>query len=218
MRLATVCVGEPAFMRDGTELVRTGICKTPALGPVRAGRLGLEGDGQADPDNHGGEFMAVYAYSADHYANWRAELGRDDLAHGQFGENLAIEGLAEARVCLGERWRIGSVELAVTQPRVPCFKLGLRMGDPAFVLRFSQSQRTGCYLRVLQEGSLQAGDPVTRIAPGDPEVPIDRLFAALMLEKGRAGAGLLARALENEHLSPAWRAAIRERLGRQLAP
>ena len=218
MRVVTVCVAEPAFVRDGAELVRTGIFKTPAHGPVRAGRLGLEGDGQADLDNHGGEFMAVYAYAANHYAAWRAELGRDDLAHGQFGENLSVEGLAEARVCLGERWRIGSVELAVTQPRVPCFKLGLRMGDPGFVRRFSQSRRTGCYLRVLQEGSLQAGDPVTRLAPGDPDVPIDRLFAALMLDKGREGASLLARALENEHLSPAWRAAIRERLGRPLAP
>lgn len=218
MRLATVSVGLPAFVRDGPELVRTAIVKQPVAGPVAVRRLGLQGDGQADPENHGGEFMAVYAYSADHYAAWRDELARDDFAHGRFGENLTVEGLDEARAFLGDRWRIGSAAFAVTQPRVPCFKLGIRMGDPGFVKRFGRSLRTGCYLRVLHEGTIEAGDAVELEARGDPRVTIRDLFEALILKKGHDGAGVLACALESEHLSPAWRGAIRERLDRRLGP
>lgn len=218
MRLATICVGRPAFLRDGQELVRTAIRKGPVSGPVRVGRTNLEGDAQADLDNHGGEHMAVYAYPAEHYAAWRGELARDDLAHGRFGENLTVEDLDEARTFLGDRWRIGSAAFAVTQPRVPCFKLAICMGDPGFVKRFSRSLRTGCYLRVLQEGTIEAGDAVELEARGDPRVTIRDLFEALILKKGRDGAGVLAYALESEHLSPAWRVAIRERLDRRLGP
>lgn len=212
MRLATICVGRPAFVRDGPELVRTGIFKAAVAGPLRASRLGLEGDGQADLEEHGGEFMAAYAYSADHYATWRAELGRDDLAHGHFGENLVVEGLLEADTFLGDRWQVGSTLFAVTQPRVPCFKLGLRFGDPGIVKRFTRSLRCGCYLRVLREGTIAAGDAVERVTRGDERVPIDRLFEAMTLKKGHDGAAVLQRALESADLSPAWRAAIRERL------
>lgn len=217
MRLATISVGRPAFVRDGPELVRTGIFKQPVAGPVRASRLGLDGDGQADLEEHGGEFMAAYAYSADHYSAWRTELQRDDLAHGHFGENLSVEGLAEANTFLGDRWQIGGALFAVAQPRVPCFKLGLRFGDPGIVKRFTRSLRCGCYLRVLREGSIMAGDMVELVERGDPRVPIDRLFEAMTLKKGRDGAGVLERALESADLSPAWRAAIRERLDRPLA-
>lgn len=218
MRLATLCVGLPALVRDGDEWVRTGIRKLPVTGAVRATRLGLEGDGQADLENHGGEFKAVYAYSADHYPTWRAELGRDDLVHGHFGENLTLEGLQESSTFLGDVWRIGGTQLAVTQPRVPCFKLGLRFGDPGMVKRFSQSRRTGCYLRVLQEGFIEAGAPVEPLERGDARVPIDRLYAALMLDKGGGGREILAAALENRHLAPTWRSSIRERLDRRLGP
>lgn len=218
MRVATLSVGLPVLVRDGDGWVRTGIRKAPVAGAVRATRLGLDGDGQADLDNHGGEFKAVYAYSADHYPAWRAELGRDDLVHGHFGENLTLEGLQESSTFLGDQWRIGGALLAVTQPRVPCFKLGLRFGDPGIVKRFSQSRRTGCYLRVLQEGTIEAGAPVELVDRGDARVPIDRLYAALMLDKGKEGREILAAALENLHLAPAWRVSIRERLDRRLGP
>lgn len=212
MRLATTCVGRPAFVRDGPELVRTGIFKQPVAGAVRASRLGLDGDGQADLEEHGGEFMAIYAYPADHYPAWRAELQRDDLAHGHFGENFTIEGFAEGATFLGDRWQVGSALFAVTQPRVPCFKLGIRLGDPGIVKRFTRSLRSGCYLRVLREGVVEAGDPVELVERGDARVPIDRLFEAMTLKKGRDGADILEHALESADLSPAWRAAIRERL------
>lgn len=218
MRLATICVARPTLVRDGTELVKTAIFKRPVAGPVRVGRTNLKGNGQADLENHGGEHMAVYAYSADHYPSWREELGRDDLEHGGFGENLTIEGLAESRAFLGDQWRIGSAAFAITQPRVPCFKLGIRMADPGIVKRFTRSLRSGCYLMVLQEGTIAAGDPVEVIARGKGEVRIDRLFEALMLKKAPDGAELLARALGETSLSPAWRSAIRERLGRTLGP
>lgn len=218
MRLATLSVGLPALVRDGEEWVRTGIRKAPVTGRVRATQLGLEGDGQADLENHGGEFKAVYAYSADHYPTWRAELGREELGHGHFGENLTLEGLQESSTFLGDVWRIGSAHFAVTQPRVPCFKLGLRFGDPGIVKRFSLSKRTGCYLRVLEEGVIEAGATVEVLERGDDRVPIDRLYAALMLDKGRAGREVLAAALENRHLAPAWRSSIRERLDRRLGP
>lgn len=212
MRLATICVAQPTYVRDGKEMVRTGIFKQPVAGPVRAGRTNLEGDGQADLENHGGEHMAVYAYSADHYAWWRQQLGRDELAHGSFGENLTIEGLDESQVCLGDEWRIGGARFAVTQPRVPCFKLGLRLGDPKVPKRFAKSLRTGCYLMVLEEGAVEAGDEVEPVQRGRRGIRVDRLFEALILSKERDTRGILASALEEEYLSPAWRAGIRAKL------
>lgn len=213
MKLVSVNVSRPVDIRDGKDLVRTAIFKKPVAGPVAVGRFNLEGDGQADLENHGGEHMAVYAYSLDHYAYFRQALGRDELPHGQFGENLTIEGLDEAQSFLGDRLAIGSAEFAVTQPRVPCYKLGLRFGDPTVPKLFSRSLRTGFYLRVLREGTLQAGDAVEVLERGAGEVRIDQLYEALIRPKGRDMSAILARALESEHLSPAWRAAIHERLG-----
>jgi MOSC domain-containing protein YiiM len=212
MRLATICVAQPAIVRDGKEMVRTGIFKQPAAGPVRVGRFNLDGDGQADLENHGGEHKAVYAYSADHYPWWRETLGREDLAHGHFGENLTIEGLDESAAFLGDHWRIGTARFALTQPRVPCFKLGLRFGDAKMPKAFARSLRTGCYLKVVEEGMIEPGDEVTLMQRGRHAIRIDRLFEALILTKSGDPAGILAHALEVEELSPEWRAPIRERL------
>ena len=165
MRLVTVSVGRPREVPDerrGT--VRTGIWKQPVDGPVRVGRLNLAGDGQADLEAHGGEHKAVYAYPLEHYAVWRRELGRDDLEPGGFGENLTVEGLLEADVHIGDQFRIGTAVLEVSQPRTPCFKLALRIGDPTLVRRFTESGRSGFYLRVITEGELAAGQPVERVA------------------------------------------------------
>lgn len=164
----TVSVGQPREVEDprrGT--VCTGIWKAPVSGPVRVARHNLAGDGQADLENHGGVDKAVYAYPAEHYAPWRTELGRADLAHGGFGENLTTEGLREDAVAIGARLRIGTAVLEVSQPRTPCFKLGLRFGDPALVKRFLASGRCGFYLRVVAEGALAAGDAIELLPPAE---------------------------------------------------
>jgi len=143
--------------------VVTGIFKGPVDGPVRVGATGLDGDRQADLDVHGGVDKAVYLYSADSYAWWREALGHD-LQPGELGENLTVTGLTDDVVGIGDRLRAGQALLEVTQPREPCFKLGIRMGDPRFVVRFREAGRTGFYARVIEEGVVAAGDPVEVVA------------------------------------------------------
>src|SRR5262249_2371294 len=148
----------PKLVEFRGQAVSTSILKEPVGGRVLVRRLSLEGDWQADLRSHGGMNKAVHAYPLEHYARWSQELGRDDLRPGQFGENLTLEGLTEEMVRLGDVIRVGSALLQVTQPRYPCFRLGIRMGDPLFPRRFLASGRTGFYLRVLQEGEVAAGD------------------------------------------------------------
>lgn len=214
MKLVSVNVSRPAEIRNGEDLVRTAIFKVPVAGPVAVRKCNLDGDGQADLENHGGEHKAVYAYSLDHYPYFRDALGRDEMPFGQFGENFTVSGLDETRSYLGDHQRIGSAEFAITQPRVPCFKLGLRFGDPKVPKLFSRSLRTGFYLKVLCEGFVQAGDEVEVTQRGHGEVRIDRLYEALIRPKGKDVAAVLARALEVAELAPEWRAAIHERLGK----
>lgn len=217
MKLISVNVALPAELQYGQGSIKTGIFKHPVSGPVRVGRYNLEGDGQADLDNHGGLHKAVYAYSTDHYAYWREALGRDDMAWGQFGENLSIAGLDEAERCIGDRLQIGSALFAVSQPRVPCYKLGIRFGDEHMPRMFSQAALTGFYLRVEREGVLQAGDAVDVIARGNPRVAVKPLFEAYMNRGGADAARILERALDVPELSPEWRAQIEKRLGRAPA-
>ena len=167
MRIASVNVGMPAPLPRGDGAVPSGIVKAPVAGRVRVARTNLAGDGQADLRVHGGPDKAVYAYPAEHYRTWARELGRDDLVPGFFGDNLTIEGIDEEDVLIGDRFRAGTALLEVSQPRIPCFKLGLRMGDPGFLKPFLASGRTGFYLRVIEEGELAAGDPVERVARGE---------------------------------------------------
>jgi MOSC domain-containing protein YiiM len=214
MQLISIQVGQPVEVVHGGRRVRTGIVKRAVQGAVTVGRCNLAGDGQADLDNHGGPHKAVYAYALEHYAFWRRELGRADLEYGSFGENLTIAGLDEAALRLGDQLDIGSACFSISQPRVPCFKLGLRLGDPDLPRRFAQSLRTGCYLQVLREGQLEAGDPVRLGERGDPRLALRTLFDAYRRPFDPAATRVLALALESPALSPAWREQIGQRLQR----
>ena len=168
MKLLSVNVSLPQEIRVNGQTVRTGIFKRPVEGRVRLGKLNLEGDAQGDLSVHGGPDKAVYAYAFEHYAYWTEKLGRHDLAPGQFGENFTVEGMTEDEIFLGDVFRIGEALLEVSQPRLPCFKLGLKMGDSKFPKQFLASGRLGFYLRVLEEGAVGAGDEITRVRT-DPE-------------------------------------------------
>ena len=212
MTLMSVNVSRPVEVQHGDRLIKTGIFKKPVTGSVRAKRHNLDGDGQADLDNHGGEHKAVYAYSLDHYAYWRRVLNREEIDYGQFGENLTVAGLDESDSCIGDQLQIGSALFTITQPRVPCFKLGIRLGDERMPKLFSESARTGFYLRVLREGLIEVGDTVNVVERGYGNVAIRTLFEAY-LKAGDGDASLtLVRALEVPELSPEWRAHINKRL------
>ena len=165
--LVSVNVGLPREVEFRGRRVRTGIWKEPVAGPVRVGRLNLEGDAQGDPDVHGGPSKAVYAYPSEHYELWRAELDMPDLGWGGFGENLTTAGLAETVVRIGDRLRIGTAEFQVTRPRLPCYKLAMRIARPDIERRFLVTGRTGFYLSVVLEGHVSAGDPIEFVASSE---------------------------------------------------
>jgi MOSC domain-containing protein YiiM len=158
-RVASLNVGRTRAIRTGTRSVSTAFWKSPVAGRVADRGVNVDGDEQADRSDHGGPDKAVYAYAIEETRTWERELGRD-LGHAAFGENLTTEGLDVSGALVGERWRIGTVLLEIAQPRLPCFKLGLRMGDPAFVRRFARASRPGAYLRIIEEGELGAGDTI----------------------------------------------------------
>ena len=214
MRLVSVNVSRPQPVAYGETSVMTGIFKTAVAGPVAVGRFNLAGDGQADLIHHGGESKAVYAYSLDHYAYWRETLACDDLPLGQFGENLTVAGLDESRSCLGDQLQIGSARFTISQPRVPCFKLGIRFSNARLPQMFALSLRTGFYLRVSKEGAIAAGDPVELTSKGDGNLSIRSLFDAYLKPNDLSARRLLARALDNPALSPEWRGHITGRLSK----
>jgi len=215
MKLMSVNVSRPVEVRHEGKLIQTGIFKRPVTGSVRVERHNLDGDGQADLDNHGGEHKAVYAYSLDHYAYWHKVLNRENMDCGQFGENLTIAGLDESESCIGDQLQIGSALFTITQPRVPCFKLGIRFADARMPKLFSESARTGFYLRVLREGSVEAGDTVEVVRRGCGKLPVRTLFVAYLKAGDGDAARILAQALEIPELSPEWRAHIAQRLERR---
>jgi MOSC domain-containing protein YiiM len=215
MILKSVNVSRPLEVQHGDKPITTGIFKQPATGPVRVGLYNLAGDGQADLVNHGGEHKAVYAYSLDHYAYWRALLKREEMNCGQFGENLTVAGLDESACCIGDRLQIGSALFTITQPRVPCFKLAIRFGDEKMPKLFSESARTGFYLKVLSEGAVEAGDAVSVVERGYGNVAVRRLFEAYLNRGDEEASRTLARALEVPELSPEWRKQIERRLERR---
>ncbi len=212
MRILSLNVGLPRQVEWRGKTVSTGIFKAPVEGRRGVTRVQIDGDGQADLTVHGGVDKAVYVYASEHYAWWRAELGRDDLAWGVFGENLTSEGLLDDDVAIGDRFRIGSVELRVTQPRMPCFKLGLRFGSADMVKRFQVSGRNGFYLAVTREGELGAGDAIERLerAEGSLSVPeVVRAYTA-----GADDLELVRRASGLAGLPEEWREHFRGRLSR----
>jgi len=211
MHLVSINVSLPrTFERDG-QTVTTGIFKKPVEGAVRLRALNLDGDAQADLSVHGGPFKAVYAYPVEHYATWARELGRSDLAHGQFGENFTVAGMLETEVLIGDRYRIGEALVEVSQPRMPCGKLALRMASSTFPKRFLASRRTGFYLRVLEEGLVEAGDPITREGRSADGVSVHDLVGLAYLHDDDPDKA--ARALRLPDLPPSWR----ERLEHQHA-
>ena len=176
MRVLSVNVGLPKTVRLMGRSVRTGFFKEPVRGAIPVSRLGLEGDGQADPRYHGGPEKAVYVYPSEHYAHWSAALSRADLTPGAFGENLTTEGLLENEIGIGDVLAIGSATLRVTQPRTPCAKLGLRMGSMRFVRVFAAAGRPGFYLGVVQEGMVEAGDAITLLRAARERPTVAEVF------------------------------------------
>ena len=210
LKLLSVNVGMPREVDWQGRLVRTSIFKSPVLGPVRVATLNLEGDEQSDLTVHGGVDKAVYVYPSEHYLFWREEISDLDLPWGAFGENFTTEGLLEGSVHIGDRFRVGSAEFVVTQPRMPCFKLGIRFGRPEIVKRFLRSGRTGFYLAVLEEGRVAAGDSMeslTRDEHGVSVADIVNLYKA-----DATNQDLLRRVSELPVLPPSWRDYFRKRL------
>jgi ferredoxin-NADP reductase/MOSC domain-containing protein YiiM len=203
MRLLSVNVGLPREVAWRGRTVRTAIFKAPVTGRRRVGRLNVEGDGQADLVGHGGEHRAVYVYDRSSYEHWSRFLDRDDLAPGHFGENFTVEGMPDDAVCVGGRYRIGGAVFEVTQPRVTCYKVGLRLEEPRMPALLYSHGRPGFYMRVIEEGEVGAGDAIERVAAG-PERMTVREISALLYLPGHTPAGL-RRALAIPALSEGWR-------------
>jgi ferredoxin-NADP reductase/MOSC domain-containing protein YiiM len=202
-RLLSVNVGLPRDITWHGKTVHTGVWKTPVEGPRTVGRLNIEGDGQGDLAGHGGEHRAVYVYQIDSYRYWQNQLGRNDFSYGQFGENFTVEGLSDADVCVGDRYRIGGALFEVTQPRVTCYRLGIRMNEPEMAALLVAHGRPGFYFRVLGEGEVAAGDEITQVASG-PERMSVREIDALLYMPGHPR-DQLERALRIPALSAGWR-------------
>ena len=176
MKILSVCVGTPKTLSHGRKKVTTAIFKQPVAGRIAATFLNLEGDGQADLSVHGGRDKAIYAYAHEHYARWAKELGIRELEPSQFGENLTVTGMTEDAVHPGDRYRLGTIEATVAQPRLPCFKLGIRLSDDTFPNRFLASGRLGFYLRVEREGTLQQDDAITLLHRPDHGISVYKLW------------------------------------------
>ena len=209
-KILSINVGLPREVAWRGKTFRTSIFKAPVSGRVRVARLNLQGDQQSNPTVHGGTDKAIYAYSSEHYAFWRNELPGTDLPWGAFGENLTTEGLLEDKVHVGDRFRAGSAEFIVTQPRMPCFKLGIRFNRPDMVKRFLRSRRTGFYLAVLREGDLAAGDSVDLVAEDNNHITVADVVGLYATDA--TNQDLLRRASELSALPESWRQYFRDRL------
>ena len=205
--LVSVNVGLPKDVPWQGRTVFTGVFKDPVAGSRRVGKLNIDGDGQGDLAGHGGEQRAVFVYQMDSYRYWERELGRNDFVYGQFGENFTVEGLPDDQVCIGDRYQIGSAVFEVTQPRVTCYRVGIRMNDPQIPALLVSHHRPGFYFRVLEEGDVQAGDKIIKVAPGPEQMTIADIDALLYLP-GHTRQGLL-RALRIPALSPGWQGSFR---------
>jgi MOSC domain-containing protein YiiM len=210
VKIISVCVGRPRQVAWRGKSVRTSIWKSTVKGRVRVTTLNVEGDEQSDSSVHGGADKAVYVYPFEHYAYWRDELPGVELSWGAFGENFTTEGLLEEHVRIGDRLRVGSAEFVVTQPRMPCFKLGIRFDRPDIVKRFLRARRTGFYLSVVCEGHVAAGDSIEFAAREEHGVTVADIVDLYAL--GSENEGLLRRAMALTSLPQRWRDHFRERL------
>jgi len=208
--LLSVNVGMPKDVPWHGKTVYTGVWKEPVAGPQMVRRLDIDGDGQGDTQGHGGEQRAVLVYQVQSYEHWRQHFGRDDLSYGQFGENLTVDGLADDEVCIGDRYRIGEAEFEVTQPRVTCYRVGMRLGEPELPALLVSHHRPGFYMRVITEGHIQAGDQIVKTRTGPHALSVADTDALLYLP-GRDQAKLRV-ALQIPALSPGWQGSFRDLL------
>ena len=209
-RLLSVNVGKPQDLNWHGRTVYTAVWKRPVEGPVQVRWLNIDGDGQGDLTGHGGENRAVFVYQIESYQYWQDQLGRDDFEYGQFGENFTVAGLGDDQVCIGDRYRIGEALFEVTQPRVTCYRVGIRMNDPQIPALLVSRHRPGFYLRVLREGAVQAGDDIVQVDSGPQAMTVAETDALLYLP-GHPRKQLL-RALQIPALSEGWRASFRAML------
>ncbi|MBZ9866388.1 MOSC domain-containing protein [Mesorhizobium sp. CA15] len=206
-RLLSVNVGLPRGVPWQGKIVDTAVWKAPVEGSCQVRRLNIDGDRQGDVAGHGGEQRAVLVYQIDSYRFWQRELGRNDFVYGQFGENFTVDGLSDHEVCIGDRYRIGSALLEVTQPRVTCYRVGIRMNEPRMAALLVAHGRPGFYLRVLEEGQVQAGDEITRVEIGPEAMTVSEVDALLYTPSHPRSQ--LERALRISALSPGWQGSFR---------
>ena len=216
MKLKSVNVSMPKDIVHNGKAVTTGIFKEPATGRVMLHRLNLDGDGQADLWGHGGAFRAVYVYSFENYATWARELGRDDFTVGQFGENFTVEGMLEDDIYVGDVFRVGGALVEVSQPRVPCYKLAIKMGIEGFQNQFLASGRVGFYFRVLEEGEVGAGDTIRLVKRNPGAMTVRRVNELLYFDKENLTG--IAQALDISALSHGWKGSFEERLAKANIP
>jgi len=212
MKLLSVNISPPKEIQHDGRTVTTGVFKEPVTERVMLRELNLDGDGQADLVGHGGIYKAAYVFSIENYDHWKQELGRDDFVIGQFGENFTVEGMLDDQICVGDVFRVGGALVEVTQPRVPCFKLGIRMGLSKFPKLFLARCRVGFYLRVLEVGEVGAGDVIERIKTDPEQISVQEICHLLYFDpKNLEGA---KKALRIQALSPGWRGSFEERLSK----
>jgi len=214
--LLSVNVGLPQDVAWHGQTVHTAVWKRPVGGPQLVRRLNIDGDGQGDLAGHGGEHRAVFVYQIESYGYWQQQLGRADFSYGQFGENLTVEGLADDQVCIGDQYRIGEAVFEVTQPRVTCYRVGIRMGDPRIPALLVSHHRPGFYFRVLREGAVQAGDDIVQLAAGPEAMTVAEVDALLYLPGHPRQR--VARALQIPALPDGWKASFQAMLGQPDTP
>src|SRR5262244_2184401 len=213
-QLLSVNVGLPRDIEWKGKRVYTAVWKDAVRGRRKVGKLNIDGDGQGDLQGHGGEHRAVLVYQIDSYRYWERELGRKDFVFGQFGENFTVEGLPDDGVCIGDRYRIGSALFEVTQPRVTCYRVGIRMDERRMAALLVEHHRPGFYFRVLEEGEVGAGDEIVKVADGPERLTIAAVNALLYLPEPAKGE--IERALRIPALSPGWKFSF-EAMLRQMA-
>ena len=213
MKITSLNVGMPREVLWHGRSVTTGIFKEPVAGRVALRKLNLDGDRQADLAVHGGEYKAVYCYPVEHYSYWKKELPGRELPMGMFGENFTVHGLLEAEVHLGDRYSLGAAEVVVTQPRLPCYKLGVRFGSDDMVKRFLASGRSGFYLAVTREGEVGVGDAMTVISRDANAVSVSEITRLYVLKRwGTEELASSRRALQIAALPEDWKEYFRERI------
>src|SRR6266481_3195155 len=215
VQLLSVNVGLPREIEWKGKTVRTAVWKDAVRGRRKVGRLNIDGDGQGDLRGHGGEQRAVLVYQIDSYRYWERELGRKDFVFGQFGENFTVEQLSDNEVCIGDCYRIGDAIFEVTQPRVTCYRVGIRMNEPRMAALLVEHHRPGFYFRVLQEGEVEAGDDIVKITDGPERISVADVDALLYLP-GHSSEQL-QRALRIPALSKGWQSSFQAMLQQDLS-